>query len=688
MLQHADREFADPRGAQTLNDAGEGARTFAWLRAAFWAALAGILTTVAVRYSLKVGRLSAPPDWDDVMYMRYAAERVNDLYLHGVRACAEGWIRNTPHSPVSCAMAFGSFLLFGMVEWAPYAMCALIVLGVLLVVEWVGGRQRRAVKVLMGLYICTIPALTYAVTDFKPDLMWGFSLSAVAAVSLLRPVVGAGTRHLVMLGALCAFTLLTKPTTTPGTLALLGLCGVAGTAKDWLLVRRRPTVVAMARSWGYVLGTTVVLAGPFFYWHWGYFRFYIQKTLFGEYRETWHIPGGWPAQFNYFVAGPGGTANLGGHLYVFLAIWLAGWMVAARRRDRVALVQAVGLTVMTIACYLLPTLNPAKNTLLASPFFAMAILTTAYWMGYMARAELRLSGSNRLTLVALAGMVAAGSFLYRWPSMQYGPDPDSRADAGRLHREVYEALLRQLKPYPQLITVTATGPVREITLAWYATRDRQPMTFVRPYSAKASDYEPYFDRSDFVLAQEDHVAGSVAIMPNEQGDVQSQVLDLMRHRDDYRPLSEFTAADGKKLILFQRTRWARGVMTGVRAVEGFGRIQGPYPNADRPMPMFCWGAGGGGRLILVPQRAGPATLRVECRASDRVTSLRVMSGSNVLATHRFSRPWTPEVFDVSVPLATPGAEIRFEYVDENHQSGIPKNAVIFTKVELISTGGN
>jgi hypothetical protein len=324
----------------------------------------------------------------------------------------------------------------------------------------------------------------------------------------------------------------------------------------------------------------------------------------------------------------------------------------------------------------------------------MAIVTTAYWVGYVASSAAAGTPRGRAwnwgVAAGLVAVVIVGALLYRWPSVYYGPGGTDRADSARLHREVYEALLKQVRSYPQLTTVMGAGPVRGITLSWYATRDRKPLTFERPYSSKVSDYVPYADRSDFVLAQEDHVRGCEPYMPNEQGDVQSQVLEMMRHREDFRELTEFAAADGKKLVLFQRTRWASGMMSGVRAMEGFGPEQGPYPRSKPPLPRFCWGTGKESDLVLTPEWKGEAaTLRVECRTTDRAQAVRVVSGGVVLGTHRFERPWVSETFEVAVPRAEAGQELKLEYEDR----GAPRpwssseNSAMYTKVELVPAEG-
>jgi hypothetical protein len=654
-----------------------------WKRMMLWLIAALGVTIAAVCYSLRYGRLSAPPDWDDVMYLRYAAMRINDLHVSGIWACIQGWLHNTPHSPFSCGVAFVSFLVFGLKEWPPYIGSGIIVFGYFVLADWVMGRQRIGVKVLTILYLCTIPMLTMAVTDFKPDIAWGLAVGAVAAVCMLRPIVGATTKSLIVVGVLCALAMLAKPTTTPGTIALLGLCGLIGTVKDLVLERRWLGVLPIVRTWVWVFVVMVVCAGPFFYLNWGYFNYYIQQTLFGEYKETWYIAGswdGWATQFKFFLVGDGGLRNLAGHLYLIIVIWVIGWWAA--RRDRVALVRAGGLLVITLACYLMPTLNPAKNPLVASPFYAMVIVMTAYWIGYVAA---RRPTWNRGVVGGLLAMIVIGFFLYRWPSVYYGPGGSDRADSGRLHHEVYEALLKQVKPYPQLTTVMGTGPVREITLSWYATCDREPLMFDRPYSSKLADYVPYMDRSDFVLAQEDHVRGSIGIMPNEQ--VQGEVLKAMRQREDYRVLTEFRGEDGKELVLFQRTNWSRGVMSGLRPVDGFGPVQGPYPTSNPALPMFIYGHRGGSGMLLVCKEDGQAgSLQFEARASDHVAGIRVLADGKELGVHRIAKPWTEEVFSIPLPKARNGMKIRLEYLTDGKSPEV--NAVLFTRIGFVPAGLN
>src|SRR5262245_22419710 len=72
------------------------------------------------------------PLYDDVVYLNEGLRYAQLARSQGGLALVRDVRQNPPPSPFSAGVAFASFLLFGSVQWAPYALMGLVVLAVIL----------------------------------------------------------------------------------------------------------------------------------------------------------------------------------------------------------------------------------------------------------------------------------------------------------------------------------------------------------------------------------------------------------------------------------------------------------------------------------------------------------------------------------------------------------------------------
>ena len=68
-----------------------------------------ILTCFSISYSYALGKLSMPIGWDDTVYLNDAYTRLQTFYKEGLGGVLKEYVRNTPHSPLSSALALASF---------------------------------------------------------------------------------------------------------------------------------------------------------------------------------------------------------------------------------------------------------------------------------------------------------------------------------------------------------------------------------------------------------------------------------------------------------------------------------------------------------------------------------------------------------------------------------------------------
>ncbi len=80
-----------------------------------------------LRWSYWHGHLATIPQFDDCTYMLDAGVRYLELKQQGIFSLVTNYPGNFPHSPFASFMALGGYLIFGVKDFAPYAMNSLIV---------------------------------------------------------------------------------------------------------------------------------------------------------------------------------------------------------------------------------------------------------------------------------------------------------------------------------------------------------------------------------------------------------------------------------------------------------------------------------------------------------------------------------------------------------------------------------
>jgi hypothetical protein len=111
-------------------------------RFAFLALLSVAVTVVALRVSMRHGRLALPLTFDDIVYFLDAGQRLQDWHDHGIGKVLHGLATRPLHSPYSTFEALFSFMIFGMRDWAPYLGNAALVAGFFFLADRLTSRLR------------------------------------------------------------------------------------------------------------------------------------------------------------------------------------------------------------------------------------------------------------------------------------------------------------------------------------------------------------------------------------------------------------------------------------------------------------------------------------------------------------------------------------------------------------------
>src|SRR5262249_35690395 len=139
-----------------------------WSRVIAIAALAIAFTLAILHWSARHGRLAQDITADDSAYFVDGLRRVEALYHGGPTALYRNFLRSPPHSPYSSLMAFSGFLIFGVHDWVPYLMNAILIFGLLIFVDYLARDLHRAARIALLLIALSVPLALSAVHEFRP----------------------------------------------------------------------------------------------------------------------------------------------------------------------------------------------------------------------------------------------------------------------------------------------------------------------------------------------------------------------------------------------------------------------------------------------------------------------------------------------------------------------------------------
>jgi hypothetical protein len=633
-------------------------------------ALALAFTLLILQYSFRHGKLLVPLVYDDVGYFLDALTRLDAFHAGGIIALARAHVADPPHAPFATYLALGSFALLGVQEWAPYAGNVVIVWTLLAFVEHRYRDFPLRWRMVLLLFVLTIPVAGAAIFEFRPDIACGLLTAAGVVMTLDRPFITASPRHQAVAGACFGLALLVKPAIFGLTIVLAGVSLALATLSD--LRAHSHGRRAIFRSYLAFALPAVIVPLPHLVLTWRYYLDYVHVALFAATKPIEAWPGNWLVQLRYYVDGPGGRQMLGGHVYLLLALLLAG---AALRLLRVGTDDRLRLAarlVVLLVSLLIPALNPVKQG-----FFGV---TFAILLALLALEELRESardgsfgwGSGATALILLT----AGACGFRWPPRQGDPGTPATTTRNRVVREIYRSVAEDGLRRDLHVVLTTVGRVNPEYLEFLARKEgRKGDKFVAlGFEDGPDQVRKAFDGADFVVASEPGNSESYSLLPT--GRIEGATLRLVASRPDFVQRAVIPTLGGKSYFVFERVR----PFFGWRAVEGLLPEEGPYPR--KGLPVVRWGCGPSSRLSVVEGVGGARKVILDGRSDLPGQVVTCQLDGVEIGRHIFAEAGRFEVWEIPLRLS-PGAHLlELAYAISDPGAG-PRRAVLYRKLQIM-----
>ena len=399
------------------------------LRLLWWGIISFLFTYFNITQSLAQGKLSIPPVYDDVSYLLEGATWLNTLRDHGF-----GELLTLPiaHSPVMVFIAFLGFLLFGFQTWAPYAINALLVFGLLISLDLLSRELPLYQRLLLPLTALTYPLTANLVMEFRPDVACSITMALYVAVALRTEWKSASNfsfnswRYYLGLSSILAFSLLTKPSIFPITLVIAAItlfCAIVASVhfEKAPATQAKSSLSQLLNRITTSLGLSLLLASPYYiFGGLKYITNYIQIVVFGPNKGIWTLSQSLNYTLIYYLVGRGGRM-IGAWFWIdvmILVITLAA--VIYRRQWNLARrsIAAVMIFILAYASVTIPsTKSPFLGLIVTALLLVLSYLALVYWLEFLNN-WLKKSVSKPLGMI-LAATIISSLIFFQWMSFPF-----------------------------------------------------------------------------------------------------------------------------------------------------------------------------------------------------------------------------------------------------------------------------
>lgn len=682
-----------PRDPAPLRLGGRGrpARQGVPIRVALIVVLAAAYTALVVHYSMRRGRLIVFPTYDDVSYITDGLWRLQMLYAAGPATVLTKYAQSPPHAPYSTVVAFFSFAIFGVHDWAPYAGNVLLILGYFGFADYLLRGLPLWQKLVVFALLASFPLLTWAVQEFRPDHAAALLLAMGLIMILKQPWITSSRRHQIMAGVWCGLSIAGKPHTFPSVGLLLGMTLVLATLCDRIGYRLRASPRRIAQSWLLCLIPAILIPLPHFLVGWRGVWEYIYANVFGAYKGVWQTKGTLAFHLLYYLTGPGGHAAFGGtinpnnwpapgipsHLILLAIILGAAILRILWRGRRSELAQAACFAILVLVSYAISA--ELKNK---SYYFGLGFQTLLVLVGVVALRGLLLGERLRARPVSVAAaafvcLACVGVAAWGWPP----ENGNFGADWVRNRNDIAYGIYHDIRDNPDysdpVVFIPAPGEVNRDLINYLAMKEGRSIEPYEPPDLSADPTYPLaqFDKVHFVIIA-DEGSGLIAdFLPQYR--IQDKLIKILQSRQDYAQAGRYIfRKTGLGYYLFEHI----GAFYGWRPATGMGYLEGPYP--QNVLPSFVrWGYGPSSTISMNDQNGGHYNLSLRARNLFPGQVMTIKIDGRVLREIPMEPSQEFEPFEISFD-ANPGAHtIEMDYSKWEQVTPRP-TAVLFSSIVI------
>lgn len=277
-------------------------------------ALVVFFTVLNVANSLTNGALSTPPIYDDNGYLLDAYRRLSFGGVNSIASAITSFLQNPPHAPLQTLATMAGFMLFGPNNFGPYVVnawgLAVYVISLFLIAR---ASLSRGSSLLLAAALIFVPAAGAIISELRPDMIAGVLFGIALYRLVAHRFAKASTGSNLLLGLLCALSVIAKPSAFVIVLPMLGAAALVGLAHP-----RSFSWPASVFGIGTITLAALVILVPYSV-IWGpQVIAYVYQALVSN-KDIWATDGSLLFHWTYHSVGPGGSLALGPFLFMGLA---------------------------------------------------------------------------------------------------------------------------------------------------------------------------------------------------------------------------------------------------------------------------------------------------------------------------------------------------------------------------------
>ncbi len=535
--------------------------------------LTALFTLIQIQQSLAVGRLSALPQYDDVVHHLDALTQLQAIRsgdpLAFIKAMLSTW---------SVSASTLGYLLLGPAPWSTYAINALLILAMLALIDWITPNASLRVKSSCWIVALCLPLMGHTITDFRPDFAAAFATAGAILAVLMINASPATRKAAVIAGVLTGIALLAKPHIFAATIVYVGIAGLIMTLREIYQCRKDPDSkyrdllinIALTASI-----STVIASAHFARFGLLYFNYFWENT-FGDRAKNWDRNLAGFENIDYFLRGQGGTLVFGRQLLPILILAAAGTLSVILARQRALKHYIIQLWIVSFGCLIIPATNATKNPYFALVFGVLVLIIAIIGLRHMLAHQQ--STINRLhravglvvSITLIVWSVAAFDFPRNTPgaitpTSRPGFDPAaSDAMARSVAQELVDArpladqaLKASGKPGEVQVYLTTSGYVNKDTLAYLILLEgHSNWHFSHGTFIENPEYHTQrIAKAHLIVANEPGVADEQGrpLIHRYQGDqATAQLLEIIRADPSLKEIASIPSPAGPEIIIFVR----------------------------------------------------------------------------------------------------------------------------------------
>jgi hypothetical protein len=440
--------------------------------------------------------------------------------------------------------------------------------------------------------VLALPMVGELVVVFRPDMFYGWVFALGLVWMVTHPIAAARLTTLLKMGGWLGATLLVKPSVYPQTCLLFVGAMTLRVLLDVTLTERRAPISTIIRNCLVIIAIGSAIALPHYWYALATINDYIKETIFGSRKEFWARSMSLRESLLYYVTGLGQHQMLGERLVIVTALLcsFSAAILFGRRTTRSARLEWIGVVLVMLATYALPTLNQTKTPYLGVGFLSLTIVAVMYTANLLFRqAKSRHQPAPLPLRIACVLAAVISVTFFSWPSVK-----GSRASAVvAQHNQTVADLYALIQKYAGRanephIMITAAGPrINPDQFMYQAMKQDNRVVRVEPnlFTHDPAEQLAAMQRNDFLIAPEPGTGEtSDNIQPPEQ---QQHMLDTLRGLPEFRECASVnTIGDGHYVFFVRRGRLLDGLLEpfiGFTALSGLAPIEGPWPQYKLPV---------------------------------------------------------------------------------------------------------